>query len=173
MLESVRQDVSYGIRQLKQSPGFAAVAVLSLALGIGANTAIFQLIDSIRLRSLPVQDPHSLAFVDFAKGSRRSGWFSTRNSRLTYAQWQQISAEQKAFSDVMAWSAARFNLAPGGEVRWAEGLYVSADFFRVLGVNAALGRTFTPQDDTPACENPAPCSVTRSGSASTAPAPTS
>ena len=154
MLESVRQDLSYGIRQLKQSPGFAAVAVLSLALGIGANTAIFQLIDSIRLRSLPVQDPQSLAFVDFAKGSRRSGWFSTRNSRLTYAQWQQISTEQKAFSDVMAWSAARFNLSPGGEVRWAEGLYVSADFFRVLGVNAALGRTFTPQDDTPACENP-------------------
>jgi putative ABC transport system permease protein len=154
MLASVWQDASYGMRQLKQSPGFAAVAVLSLALGIGANTAIFQLIDSIGIRKLPVRSPEELVMVDFAKDSLRAGWFSTRSARLTYPQWEQITSQQQAFSGVLAWSAARFNLAPGGEVRNAEGLYVSGDFFRVLGVDAALGRVFTAADDTAACANP-------------------
>lgn len=153
MLESVVQDVRYGTRQLRQSPGFTAIAVLSLALGIGANTAIFQLIDVIRLKMLPVQNPQELASVDFEKGSSRSGWFSTRSARLTYALWEQIRAEQKAFSGVLAWSADRFNLTTGGEARFAEGLYVSGDFFRELGVGSVLGRTFTAQDDSPACSS--------------------
>src|SRR2546423_7510661 len=132
MLESILQDVRYGTRQLRQSPGFTLVAVLSLALGIGANTAIFQLVDAIRLRMLPVQHPEELVTIDFEKGSARSGWFSTRSARLTYAQWEQVRAQQQAFVGVIAWSAARFNLAAGGEVRHAEGLYVSGDFFRHL-----------------------------------------
>src|SRR6478672_6982038 len=147
MIESIVQDVRYGIRQLRQSPGFTAIAVLSLALGIGANTAIFQLIDVIRLKMLPVRNPQELASIDFEKGSSRSGSFSTRSARLTYAQWQQIRADQQAFSDVFAWSATRFNLASGGEARFAEGLFVSGDFFRDLGVNPLLGRTFTAEDD--------------------------
>jgi predicted permease len=150
MLESIIQDVRYGIRQLKQSPGFTAIAVLSLALGIGANTAIFQLIDVIRLKMLPVQNPQELVSVDFEKGSSRSGWFSTRSARLTYAQWDQIRAEQQAFSGVLAWSTTRFNLANGGEARYAEGLFVSGDFFKNLGVNPILGHTFSPKDDSEA-----------------------
>ena len=93
---AIIQDVSYGIRQLRQSPGFTLVAVLSLALGVGANTAIFQLIDSIRLKMLPVREPRELVSIDFAKNSSRSGWFSTRSARLTYAQWDQIRAQQQA-----------------------------------------------------------------------------
>ena len=88
--ESFAQDLRYGTRQLKQSPGFTLVAVLSLALGIGANSAIFQLIDAVRLRTLPVQNPEELVTIDFPDGSQRSGWFSTRNSRFTYGQWEQI-----------------------------------------------------------------------------------
>lgn len=155
MLESTKQDVRYGIRQLRQSPGFTAIAVLSLALGIGANTAIFQLIDVIRLKMLPVHNPQELASIDFEKGSTRSGWFSTRSARLTYAQWEQIRAGQQAFTGVLAWSAERFNLTSGGESRFAEGLFVSDGFFRELGVNPVLGRTFSAQDDTETCGNPA------------------
>src|SRR5213594_2831260 len=154
MLESIVQDLRYGIRQLKQSPGFTLVAVLSLALGIGANTAIFQLVDAIRFKMLPVQNPRELVSVDFDRKSSKSGWFSSRSSRLTYAQWEQIRSQQQAFKGVLAWSAARFNLSNGGEVRNAEGLYVSGEFFRQLGVNAVIGRTFNAEDDTDTCGNP-------------------
>ena len=76
-------DLRFGLRQLRLNPTFTLVAVLSLALGIGANTAIFQLIDAIRLRTLPVEKPQELAYIDFAKGSRRSGWWSTRSANFT------------------------------------------------------------------------------------------
>jgi putative ABC transport system permease protein len=148
------QDLRYGARQLRLSPGFAAVAVLSLALGIGANTAIFQLVNAVRLRSLPVQRPEELAYVDFAKGSMHSGWFSTRSARLTYAQWEQIHNRQQGFSGTFAWSATRFNLASGGEARYAEGLFVSGEYFGLLGVQPLLGRTFTADDDRRGCGGP-------------------
>ncbi len=154
MLHGTWQDITYGVRQLRQSPGFTVAAVLSLALGIGANSAIFQLVDAIRLRMLPVEKPQQLVTVDWEKGSARAGWWSTRSARFTYAQWEQIRAQQQAFTGVAAWSANRFNLANGGEARYAAGLYVSGNFFNVLGVKPALGRTFTDQDDTPACANP-------------------
>ncbi|MGH9630830.1 MAG: ABC transporter permease [Bryobacteraceae bacterium] len=76
---------------------------------------------------------------------------ASRSAEFTYAQWEQIRAHQQAFSGVLAWSAARFNLARGGEARFAEGLYVSGDFFRQLGVDAILGRTLTAKDDSAAC----------------------
>jgi putative ABC transport system permease protein len=151
MLTSLRQDISYGIRQLRQSPGFTLVAVLSLALGVGANTAMFQLVDAIRLKMLPVREPQELVSIDFAKGSSRSGWFSTRSARLTYAQWDQIRKQQQAFNGVLAWSASRFNLTTGGEARYAEGMYVSGDFFGHLGVSPLLGRTFSAEDDSDSC----------------------
>jgi len=147
------QDLRYGIRQLRQSPGFTLVAVASLALGIGANTAIFQLVDAIRLKMLPVEKPQELVSIDFEKNSSRSGWFSTRSARLTYAQWEQIRSQQQAFSGAVAWSAARFNLASGGEARYAEGLYVSGEFFRHLGVQPVMGRTFTAEDDSATCSS--------------------
>ena len=152
--DSFTQDLRYGTRQLMRSPGFTAVAVLSLALGIGANTAIFQLVDAVRLRTLPVEDPQDLVYINFAPNNSRSGWWSSRSATFTYGHWQQIQSQQQAFTGVLAWSATRFNLAQGGEVRYVEGLYVSADFFRNLGVRAVLGRTFTAEDDTPTCNNP-------------------
>jgi predicted permease len=152
--ETWMQDLRYGVRQLRQSPGFTLVAVASLALGIGANTAIFELVDAIRLKMLPVDKPQELVQIDFEKNSSRSGWFSTRSASLTYAQWEQIRSQQQAFSGVVAWSAARFNLASGGEARYAEGLYVSGEFFRHLGVHAVIGRTFTAEDDSAACNSP-------------------
>lgn len=153
-METLKQDFRYGARQLRLNPGFTAVAVLSLALGIGANTAIFQLVNAVRLRTLPVEKPEELASIDFPQGSMRAGRFSTRSSRFTYTQWEQIRTQQQAFSNTMAWSATRFNLTKGGEARYAEGLYVTGDFFRVLDVKPIFGRTFTADDDKAACGSP-------------------
>ena len=154
MPASILQDITYGFRQLRRSPGFAITAALSLALGIGANAAIFQLVDAIRLKLLPVRNPQELAMIDFEKGSHRSGNFSSRSANLTYAQYDAIRTQQQAFTGVLGWSAHRFNLAPGGEARFAEGLYVSGNFFALLGVNPLIGHTFTAQDDTAACPDP-------------------
>src|SRR5450759_5707595 len=148
------QDLRYAARQLRANPGFTAVAVLSLALGVGANSAIFQLVDAVRLRTLPVANPRELVTIDFAKGSSRSGNWSTRSARLTSVLWDQVHSLTEPFAATIAWSAARFNLAPGAEARNAEGQYVSGDFFRVLGVQPWIGRTFTAEDDRTGCGTP-------------------
>ncbi len=150
-LDQLRADAVYGIRQLKQSPGFTAVAVLSLALGIGANAAIFQLVNAIRLKLLPVKDPEQLVVVDWNKDSARAGSWSTRSANFTYTQWDVLQAQQKAFSDMIAWSASQFDLTSGGEPRFAQGLYVSGSFFPALGVGAELGRTLGASDDNATC----------------------
>src|SRR5580704_5781712 len=147
-------DLRFGIRQLRLNPTFTAVAVLSLALGIGANTAIFQLIDAIRLRTLPVGNPQELAYIDFTKDSHRGGWWSTRSAVFTSPLWDSVRIRQQAFSGMMAWSAKPFNLAQEGKARYAEGLFVNGDFFNVLQIPAVIGRTFTAQDDRPGCGSP-------------------
>jgi putative ABC transport system permease protein len=116
------QDLRHGARLLKRSPGFFAVATLSLALGIGANTAIFQLLDSVRLRLLPVPHPEQLAELQIADNDHCcSGNFSDRYSNLTYAQWEQIRTHQQAFSNIFAWGDQEFNLASRGDVRLSRG----------------------------------------------------
>ncbi len=155
-IETLWQDLRYGARGLRLSPGFAVVAIVSLALGIGANTAIFQLFDAVRLRLLPVKDPQQLVDVKLASGIGDRGPSDKvgRHSNLTYAVWEQIRAHQQVFSGVAAWSNSSFNLAPRGEARNVEGLYVSGDFFRVLGVRPVLGRVFSAADDRRGCGSP-------------------
>lgn len=150
-LDALWRDVCFGLRLLRRTPGFTAVAILSLTLGIGANTAIFQVIDAVRLRALPVPDAQQLVEVRIAKPRNRAGNFYSRYAELTNLQWEQIRARQKAFSGVLAWSPTRFNLGGSGEVRRAQGMYVSGSFFEVLGVPAARGRVFTAADDGPGC----------------------
>jgi predicted permease len=148
------RDSQHAVRLLARSPSFAVAAILSLALGIGANTAIFQLVDAVRLRTLPVESPRELVTIDLAAGASRRGSNRTRSARLTYAQWDQIREQQQAFTGVLAWSATRFNLASGGEARYAESLYVSGNFFRLLGIRPLIGRVFTDEDDKNGCGNP-------------------
>src|ERR1700722_14138985 len=147
-------DLRFALRQLRLNPTFTIVAVVSLGLGIGANTAIFQLIDAIRLRTLPVGNPEELAYFDFAKGSQRGGWWSTRSAEFTSKHWDSIPRQQQACSGMIAWSAKNFNLAQEGKARYADGVFVNGDFFKVLAVPPAIGRGFTAQDDQPGCGSP-------------------
>src|SRR5215469_942328 len=101
-MASYTADLRFGLRQLRLNPMFTLVAVLSLALGIGANAAIFQLIDAIRLRALPVANPQELGFLDYAPRSKRSGWWSTRSATFTSANWDSVRKHQESFSNVIA-----------------------------------------------------------------------
>jgi len=127
------QDMRLAIRQLRASPLVSAVAILSLALGIGANTAIFSIVNSLLLRPLPVHEPQQL--VTLTNGS----W--------TNPIWEQIRDRHDLFDSAFAWSDTRFNLASGGETEFVDGLWSSGSLFETLGVRAILGRTFTAGDD--------------------------
>ena len=147
------QDLRFGVRMLLKNKTFTAVAVLSLALGIGANTAIFQLIDAVRLRTLPVKAPQELAEVRMADMKGARGGLSDRPT-VTNVIWEQIRDRQQAFSNITAWGTNTVNLAPGGEVRPARMLYVSGNFFNTIGVGPTLGRVFTTEEDTRGCGAP-------------------
>ena len=151
--DAMIQDLRFGVRMLLKHRGFTTVAILSLALGIGANTAIFQLLDAVRLRMLPVRAPHELVEVRMAdmEGARGGIW---REPAVTFPIWEQIRDRQQAFSGVFAWGTDTANLAPGGEVHRARMLYVSGDFFNTLGVSATRGRVFTNADDQRGCAAP-------------------
>jgi len=150
-MNSFLQDLRYGARMLRKNRGFTFVAVVTLALGVGANTGLFQLIDAVRLRALPVKKPQELAEVGFDHQGWYAGHLDGRYPVLTNPLWEQLRDRQEAFSGIFAWGTDTFNLAVGGEVRNAQGLWVSGDFFNVLGVTPALGRVFTTDDDRHGC----------------------
>jgi predicted permease len=150
-LETLWKDLRYGARLLRLNPGFASVAILSLALGIGANTAILQLINAVVLRTLPVENPQELAEVRISNVIELRGSTNSTYAAATYSIWQQIREHQQAFSGTFAWSDDEFNLAPRGEARVAHGIWVSGDFFQVLGVKPFLGRVFSAADDRRGC----------------------
>lgn len=150
-LETLWTDLRFGARLLRFNPMFASAAILSLALGIGANTAIFQLIDAVRMRTLPVKNPQEMARIKLDRRRSRSGNFSTRYPDFTYALWEQIRDKQQGFSSVFAWAPNQFNVSPAGEVHNVQGLWVSGEFFGTLGVEPALGRLLSTADDQPGC----------------------
>jgi putative ABC transport system permease protein len=153
-LETTMQDLRYAVRIMRRSPGFTVVAVLTLALGIGANTAIFELLNAVLLRSLPVKNPQELAEVRNVVRKPRTGNFDGRRPELTYPQWTRIREQQEGFSAVAAWFAGRVNLSTSGVDRFANNtLWVSGEFFNVLGVGPLLGRTFTTADDQRGCSS--------------------
>lgn len=153
-IHSLGQDLRYGARLLRTNPGFAAVAILSLALGIGANTAIFQLLDAVRMRSLPVKDAQELAFVQISNRTWSTGSFHGWYSWVTNPMWEEIRDRQQGFSSIFAFGGERLNLAKGGEARYANAIFVSGDAFKTLDVPPLLGRVFTPADDQRSCTSP-------------------
>jgi len=123
---------------LRSSPLLSFVAIVSCALGIGANATIFSIIDSLLLRPLPVHDRDRLAFVSSPQSPQ---------GLLTFPIWQQIQQHQELFDGVGAWSEERFDLSPRGESEFVDGVFVSGGFFEILGVTAEMGRAISMADD--------------------------
>src|SRR2546427_5877915 len=127
-------DLRYGVRMLCKNPGFTAVAVITLALGIGANTAIFSLVDAFLLRLLPVKNPEQLFFV---------------TGDFPYPTFEEFRDRSQSFSSMFAFDQSHVNVVVDGQGEYLDGDFVSGSYFDVLGVSAILGRTFTADDDKP------------------------
>ena len=153
--DAMMQDLRYGVRMLLKQPGFTLVAVLSLALGIGANTAIFSLLDAVLLKSLPVQEPDKLMLFGKAEDGGMTNSFPNRSTDLfSYPFYQEVRQRNEVFSEVasllsMSWSVHGTVNTDGasGEPEQMDVQLVSGTYFPVLGVNASLGRTLTEADD--------------------------
>ncbi|HKQ80020.1 MAG TPA: ABC transporter permease [Blastocatellia bacterium] len=146
LIEDLMQDLRYGLRTLCKSPGFTTVAVLSLALGIGANTAIFSVVDPLLIKSLPVKDPEQLVVLNTVD---QRGDF---RDRFSYPLYEQLRARTQIFSGLFAesWFSRRVEMIgdePGSERENLKLKLVSGEYFQVLGVNAILGRTLTTADN--------------------------
>jgi hypothetical protein len=154
-LENILQDVRYGLRQMRRSPGFAAVAVLMLALGIGANTAIFSLIDAVMLKMLPVKNPQQLVVLRWrqTKGVRGGpGVSGPRSSSLSYLGFKRLRRQNDIFSSVMGFvplgiSPESVTVNIDGQPSVAGGEMVSGNYFTGLGVSPVLGRVLTDADE--------------------------
>src|SRR5262245_32658390 len=145
LIEDLMQDVRYGLRTLRKSPGFTAVAALSLALGIGANTAIFSLVDAVLLKSLPVKSPEQLVAIEAfnQRGEQRN---------FSYPVFEQLRDLPQVFTGVLAAAdgTGRMEMADpesAGQAEQTEVQLVSGEYFQVLGVNAVIGRTLTAADN--------------------------
>jgi predicted permease len=162
-LDALFQDLHFALRMLGKSPGFTAVAVLTLALGIGANTAIFSLIDAVLLRSLPVRDPQQLVVFQWTAhhSPNTKGHYSymscpspnasaEHGCSLSYPMFQQFQPLEDEFSGVTALCGnVGLNLRGNGPASFVQGEMVSGNFFDTLGIGPALGRTLAPSDDQP------------------------
>ena len=142
LLETLWQDIRFGLRQLRKNPGFTAVAVLTLALGIGANTAIFSVVNALLLRPLPYADSDRLLMLSI--NSKRGDGGDT--DFPTFADWRSRSQSFERMAAVMSWGGV---MTGEGDPEMVGGVRVSADYFRMLGVAPLLGRDFSPEEDRP------------------------
>jgi putative ABC transport system permease protein len=142
-IENLIQDIRYGLRMLAKNPGFTAVVVLTLALGIGANTAIFSVVDAVLLRPLPYPQSDHLAKIwgNFAG----IGLPDNQNS-ISAPEFKDLESLNKSFTGIAAISGASANLGVGGTPQRVQAAVVSPSLFRILGAKAALGRTFLPEE---------------------------
>ena len=144
-MKTLLQDVRYGLRILKKSPGFAAIAVLTLGLGIGANTAIFSFVDAWIIRPIPY--PQADRLVVLLSHDKKKGW--TNNGVSSTADFLDFQKQNTSFEQTAAWTSWNFNLTGDGPPALVDGGRVSWNFFAALGVRPLLGRTFTASDDGP------------------------
>lgn len=144
MIADLWQDLRYGIRVLLKAPGFTVVAVLALALGIGANTAIFSLVNTLLLRPLPFAEPDRLVMV-----SGRNPQKGLSRSEVTPADWLDYRTQNQVFEGIAAFRTTRFTLTGQGEPELVDGALVSSDFFSLLGLQPFQGRTFQSEEEQP------------------------
>src|SRR5262245_36688487 len=138
-------DLRFAARTLLKTPAFTLVVVLTLALGIGANTAIFSLTDQLPLRLLPVKDPQQLVVLD-GPGAFQGRTFN--NGTFSYPMYRDFRDRTTVFSGVIARFPAPLTMMTGGQAERVSGELVTGNYFDVLGVRAQIGRTLTPADDT-------------------------
>jgi len=143
-MDTAARDFKYALRTLRRSPGFVAVAALTLALGIGANTAIFSLLDQILLRLLPVKNPQQLVLLTMRGRHYGNNW---GGNAISHPMFRDFQAHNEVFSGMFCRFPHSVSLTVGGQAERAEAELVSGTYFSVLGVGTALGRTFTPEDD--------------------------
>jgi predicted permease len=148
-MESFSKDFRFALRMLLKRPLFTAVTIVVLALGIGANTAIFSLTNHVLLRALPVQNPEQLVVLSSTGPKQGRVWADTEGGEesFSYPMYKDLRDNNDAFSGLLARFPVSLSIAFQGQTERAEGELVSGDYFDVLGVKAALGRTFTPNDD--------------------------
>jgi putative ABC transport system permease protein len=156
-LDDVARDLRCAVRGFRGSPLVFGTVALTLALGIGANTAIFSVINSLLLRALPVQEPERLAILTWT-GASGSGASGSAQYYWSFPVWDEIHRRQ-LFDDAAAWNSGRVNLSAGGESDFVDGLWASGSFFRVLGVPALVGRTLSDGDDQPGGGNDGPVAM--------------
>jgi putative ABC transport system permease protein len=153
-IDDLRADLGYAIRTLRRAPGYAAVVLLSLMLGIGANTAIFHLLDVVRLRALPVAEADELVRVRIVGSHGGMGISNGVNSEFTHPLWEQIRDRQQAFSSIFAWGDDTVPIGSGVDTRRVRALFVSGGFFPSLAIAPLAGRLFSSDDDRPGCRDP-------------------
>jgi putative ABC transport system permease protein len=141
-MKNLRQDVQFALRVLRKSPGFTAIAILTLALGIGANTALFSVVNGVLLNPLPFQEPDQLVEL-YTKTP------SFDQSSITYPNFLDWRENNRSFSSLSAFRSDNFNLTGSGEAERLHGHMISADFFSTLGLQPVLGRAFRPEEDQP------------------------
>src|SRR4051794_27399269 len=149
-IDAVRIDLRYALRTLKKNPVFACVAVLSLGLGIGANTAVFHLVNVVRLRALPVPNPAQLAGIR-VKDSHAGMGVNSFPADMTYPLFEQVRDHQQALDGLFAWAHGAAAIGDGANLRPVRLLWVSGETFRTLGIAAERGRLLTPDDDRKGC----------------------
>src|SRR6266508_6940479 len=154
-MDTFLRDIRYGMRQLRLNPGFCFTAILSLALGIGANTAIFQVLNAVRLRSLPVKNPQELAEVKIEGGNHGWGVNPGWPNEATYPLWEQIRDHEQAFSGIFAWGVGESELGEREQKRKVQSLWVTGAAFPTLGVTPYRRRLLTEADDRPRCDKSA------------------
>lgn len=145
-IETLMQDIRYGLRQLRRSPGFTAVAVVTLALGIGANTAIFSVVNAVLLRPLPYKEPDRL--VQISENRLKQGLIGFAVAPANFLDWQQQNHVFESMA-IFGMFSEELYLAGEGQPEELQGRRVSASFFPLLGVQPILGRTFLPEEDRP------------------------
>ena len=155
-MESLLQDVRYALRMLRKSPGFAAIAVITLALGIGANTAIFTLFDQVLLRRLPVRDPQQL--VQLHSSGSDTGRTSSRShdhgDYFSYPMYHDLRDRNTVFSGMLATFSRQVGVQWHNQPELANAELVSGNYFDVLGVQPATGRLLFQSDDVTQNANP-------------------
>ena len=155
MVDSIWQDLRFGGRLLLKNKTFSIVAILTLALGTGANAAIFQLVNAVRMRTLPVERPDDLVSLGINTNDKgRTGRFMSRRPFFSEPLYRAIREQQQGFTHVMAWGITTWNIATDGEFRPAQGLLVGGQFFEGLGVRAHIGRVISDADDHAGCGSP-------------------